>query len=78
MLSSERWLDEAKTSMLQVVSQTALPLTATTKHLVHFVVQVMDRSFVTASWISKQQCGVPYFEYGGRRGNKIDLCTLCI
>ena len=68
LLSSERWLDEAKSSMLQVLSQTAFPLNAATKHLVHFVMQVMSRSFVTASWINKKQCGfssqVLYFEYG--------------
>lgn len=57
LLSSEQWLDEAKTSMLQVLSRTTLPLTAATKHLVHFVLQVMSRSFVTASLIHKQQCG---------------------
>ena len=82
LLSSEQWLDEAKSSTLHVLSQTALPLTAATKHLVHFAFQVISRSFVTASWINKQQCGfsswVPYFEYGGRWSNTIYICTLCI
>jgi hypothetical protein len=56
LLCSERWLDEEKSSVLEVLSQTAILLTATTKHLVHFVIQVMSRFTVTASWIN-QQCG---------------------
>jgi len=51
---------------------------------VHLLVKriLISRSSVTASWINTQQCGfsswIPYFEYGGRWGTKIYICTLCI